>query len=397
MLDVTEAGKADKLSVSLKISNSDLAKVRVVLLPPDDKAIGITLCDPCGGTDEKSLDLTWPPAKEKSGSLAGYLGKSVKGIWTLKVLDSGFCIPQAPGNAAICDVGKGIDGALLAASIQVEVLSSGTVSVPGTLIATSGLQLPTWPSVAPACGPAQQGSTYLQTTKGRLVVCDGADWRTLPFEKACGNEIVSGDEECDDGNNVDTDACTNACTKAVCGDKIVQTGVEECDDGNTKSDDGCSSTCKSEVAPVGCADGTEDFKWNGEMVACDGNFLRSNFETACANGWHPANANEYATYGGKSKAPNKIYWVDTAWDSQGKDTSLKNWAGFYDSSNGAGWNNLSQNSDCTWIASPSEACYLSFSNHDYGQLKGCHCRGGNPNSTGHGVVCVQNGKALPRL
>ena len=36
----------------------------------------------------------------EASSLAGYLGKSVKGIWTLKVLDSGFCIPQAPGNAA---------------------------------------------------------------------------------------------------------------------------------------------------------------------------------------------------------------------------------------------------------------------------------------------------------
>ena len=37
---------------------------------------------------------------------------------------------------------------------------------------------------------------------------------------------------CDDGNQDDNDACTNACAPASCGDTIVQADVEECDDGN---------------------------------------------------------------------------------------------------------------------------------------------------------------------
>lgn len=40
---------------------------------------------------------------------------------------------------------------------------------------------------------------------------------------------------------IDTDACTNACLDAVCGDGIVQEGVEECDDGNMVDDDACAS------------------------------------------------------------------------------------------------------------------------------------------------------------
>jgi cysteine-rich repeat protein len=52
----------------------------------------------------------------------------------------------------------------------------------------------------------------------------------------------SGAEQCDDGNTVNTDACTNSCKLAACGDAIVASG-EECDDGNTSVNDGCSGTC----------------------------------------------------------------------------------------------------------------------------------------------------------
>ena len=38
-------------------------------------------------------------------------------------------------------------------------------------------------------------------------------------------------EACDDGNEVDEDDCSNACTLPICGDGIVQPG-EECDDPN---------------------------------------------------------------------------------------------------------------------------------------------------------------------
>ena len=58
--------------------------------------------------------------------------------------------------------------------------------------------------------------------------------------EACGNGQIDGDEACDDGNEVDTDACTSACQIARCGDNFVWEGREECDDGNESATDAAS-------------------------------------------------------------------------------------------------------------------------------------------------------------
>jgi cysteine-rich repeat protein len=79
---------------------------------------------------------------------------------------------------------------------------------------------------------------------------------TLP---ACGDGIVQAGEACDDGNTVNGDGCTNACTLPACGDGIVQAG-EACDDGNTVNNDGCTNTC---TLPV-CGDGV----CNSGVEAC---------------------------------------------------------------------------------------------------------------------------------
>jgi cysteine-rich repeat protein len=64
----------------------------------------------------------------------------------------------------------------------------------------------------------------------------------------CGNGTLDPGEECDDGNRVDTDGCTNHCT--ICGNGIV-TPPEQCDDGNLVDGDGCDSNC----TPTGCGNG----------------------------------------------------------------------------------------------------------------------------------------------
>jgi cysteine-rich repeat protein len=80
----------------------------------------------------------------------------------------------------------------------------------------------------------------------------------------CGDGIVwEGVEECDDGNDIDTDACTNECKHAVCGDGIVWEGVEECDDGNDIDTDACTNECKHAV----CGDG---IVWEGVEDCDDG-------------------------------------------------------------------------------------------------------------------------------
>lgn len=65
----------------------------------------------------------------------------------------------------------------------------------------------------------------------------------------CGDGIVQQEyaEECDDGNEMDTDECRNTCLLPRCGDGVLSDG-EECEDGNTFSDDGCSSVCRPDKA-----------------------------------------------------------------------------------------------------------------------------------------------------
>jgi cysteine-rich repeat protein len=60
--------------------------------------------------------------------------------------------------------------------------------------------------------------------------------------ESCGNGNLDPGEQCDDGNCVDNDACTNTCTTPICGDKIVQAG-EDCDDGNDENGT-CPNDCK---------------------------------------------------------------------------------------------------------------------------------------------------------
>ncbi len=91
---------------------------------------------------------------------------------------------------------------------------------------------------------------------------------------ACGDGVVDPDEKCDDGNKVDDDQCPNDCgvvggtgdpndtdgttadpedtdsgtgtgetgEPGLCGDGIVS-GGEQCDDGNLVDDDDCSNAC----------------------------------------------------------------------------------------------------------------------------------------------------------
>jgi cysteine-rich repeat protein len=81
---------------------------------------------------------------------------------------------------------------------------------------------------------------------------------SFPPGPACGNGIVEGEEVCDDGNDVDTDACTSSCEDAFCGDGIVHDGVEECDDGNSDNTDGCSTNCRLASCGDGIVQGGED-------------------------------------------------------------------------------------------------------------------------------------------
>lgn len=70
----------------------------------------------------------------------------------------------------------------------------------------------------------------------------------------CGNGILQPalGEQCDDGNKISGDGCSNQCIIEFCGDGTVQSNLgEECDDGNTANEDGCDANCQDEF----CGDG----------------------------------------------------------------------------------------------------------------------------------------------
>jgi MYXO-CTERM domain-containing protein len=77
----------------------------------------------------------------------------------------------------------------------------------------------------------------------------GIEGITIRILNVCGNGLMEGKEECDNGlDNSDTAECTATCTTAVCGDGFVLDGTEECDDGNTDPGDGCAADCTEEAA-----------------------------------------------------------------------------------------------------------------------------------------------------
>jgi len=91
-----------------------------------------------------------------------------------------------------------------------------------------------------------------------------------PTPMTCGDGVLQGTEQCDDGNTVNGDGCSSTCMiephftcpmlgkpcvhDVICGDGIIE-GAEQCDDGNTVGGDGCSATCELECGWV-CPPGT---------------------------------------------------------------------------------------------------------------------------------------------
>lgn len=78
-------------------------------------------------------------------------------------------------------------------------------------------------------------------------------WITIPPTYECGNAIIEWNEQCDDGNNDNTDNCLNSCLINICGDGYIETNHEQCDDGNLDNWDGCNSLCRQEESPY-CGD-----------------------------------------------------------------------------------------------------------------------------------------------
>lgn len=90
----------------------------------------------------------------------------------------------------------------------------------------------------------------------------------------CGNGIVDNAELCDDGNDDNSDDCLNICEFARCGDGFVHTGQELCDDGNISNSDACLNRC----TPAQCGDG---YFWPDEEECDAGSDNSDSAANAC--------------------------------------------------------------------------------------------------------------------
>jgi cysteine-rich repeat protein len=148
------------------------------------------------------------------------------------------------------------------------------------------------PAAPPFCGnEILEGGE--ECDDGNLDPCDGCSAACVA-EFGCGDGSSCGLEECDDGNAASCDGCSPACILETCGDGVLCASLgEECDDSNPDPCDGCSAFCRDEVCGNGVIDCQEECD-DANPVSCDGCSAcqidevayRDDFE-AGPNGWLP--------------------------------------------------------------------------------------------------------------
>ncbi|HVY26408.1 MAG TPA: hypothetical protein VHB79_07630 [Polyangiaceae bacterium] len=130
------------------------------------------------------------------------------------------------------------------------------------------------------------------------------------YDIACGDEVVEGDEECDNGDrNRDDAACTSACKEATCGDGLVRAGREDCDEGADNSDEGA---CTSDCHAASCGDG---LVWKGHEDCDDGaqNADDGACSTKCTLVEHPVDPTAASTLGWQQGAYTNVTTPVATW------------------------------------------------------------------------------------
>ena len=163
-IDVPDIGIAQKLTVSINISNSDLKTVQVQLYDAANNLY--SLWDKSGAG--KKLVKTFPdPDKTLTGDLSKWTGKNPKGKWRLRVIDSAFLNNKA-------------DGAINSWSVNVQTLSNQKIQVKGHTLVTGDVKVSG--SVKPgnsnaACTPALLGKLRFNGKEPQW--CDGNSWASM--------------------------------------------------------------------------------------------------------------------------------------------------------------------------------------------------------------------------
>ena len=172
-IELPDLGPIKTLTVHVQLDSSEIGQLVVTLFDPDSNPI--VLFDK--SAQGKTLKTSWPaPSKPISGDLAAWIGKSPKGKWRLKVVDSKT------------DGGK-TDGELKAWSVVVQTVSATQVQAKGKLIAAGGIDLASVPvqglrlenAKAPpvTCDAGHLGYVFVDTEASSLRFCTGKEWLSL--------------------------------------------------------------------------------------------------------------------------------------------------------------------------------------------------------------------------
>jgi hypothetical protein len=190
-IEFPDIGIAQSFAVTLQVSNTDLANISLVLLPPDDKKVGYIVCDPCGEKDAKALTLELPKTALKTGDLSTWIGKNPKGLWTLKAKDTSYCIVQAPGNSDICDPTAKTDGKIVDWAITIQTLSNKKVAMTGDFLVSG--KITTDPGNGAGVVPAANGKTQ----QGLFAELAGNNWKQCTWKNINDGKDIGKVVECD--------------------------------------------------------------------------------------------------------------------------------------------------------------------------------------------------------
>jgi cysteine-rich repeat protein len=135
---------------------------------------------------------------------------------------------------------SGLSGCLDANPKFVEPTETGGSTGSGTTGSpTTGPSTTSTTTTPPPTTGATTDTTMVTTTVGETTGGVTTSMST-GAQPACGDGMIEGLEECDDGPaNADDAPCTSGCKNATCGDGLLLAGFEECDDGDADPADGC--------------------------------------------------------------------------------------------------------------------------------------------------------------
>jgi cysteine-rich repeat protein len=212
------------------------------------------------------------------------------------------CVDGTPlGDGHTCTTAEGAGGTCQGGLCEAAACGNTRVEPgedcdDGNAIAGDGCETDcTWTCTVPAdcddgllcngvegCNATSHTCITVATPDGtECVTAEGAEGscsEELCVPAGCGNGIVETGEDCDDGNESNTDACLNDCRVASCGDGYVRAGVEQCDG----ADVACTTTCGTAGLRACVACSLAD-ACSPPAEVCDG--TDNDCDTACDNGF----------------------------------------------------------------------------------------------------------------